>query len=266
MAASRRASAASRTRCGVTCWRSTTRVAGAVRERRVRRGHAHVRADGGSWPTATSPPRRRGRWPRTSARRDELHQVCSFALSRVPPAWPACSSRCCRPRSRAPKQFLGAPIADFGDACAPLHGHAINAFEPLLTRIDPKRIEAMVEASQGFAAAPPSRTAPTPEEETHDRHARTVSRRNRTGMRPATIAIDDFAKLDLRIGKVLPANSSKARTSCCASNSMPARSASGRSSPASAPATASRKSWSAATWCSSPTWRRARCASASPKA
>jgi methionyl-tRNA synthetase len=52
----------------------------------------------------------------------------------------------------------------------------------------------------------------------------------------------------------------------CASNWMRASSAGARFSPASAPATANRRRWWGARWCSSPTSRRARCASASAKA
>src|SRR6185503_3799552 len=81
------------------------------------------------------------------ARRVELHQVCSFALAGfrllaglLKPILPATVA--------AAEQFLAAPIAGFADARDALHGHTINAFEPLLARLDPKRVEAMVEASK----------------------------------------------------------------------------------------------------------------------
>jgi methionyl-tRNA synthetase len=74
----------------------------------------------------------------------------------------------------------------------------IGPFEPLLGRIDPKRIEAMVEASKESLAPAPA-AAPKPIKE---------SRKPMTEPVPpaadasATVSIDDFARLDLRIGKV----------------------------------------------------------------
>ncbi|HVC17393.1 MAG TPA: methionine--tRNA ligase [Rhodanobacter sp.] len=137
-----------------------------------------------------------------AANREELHQVCSFALAAfrllagwLKPMLPATVA--------AAEQFLAAPISDFDDARTQLNNHSINAFEPLLSRIDPKRIEAMVEASKesmGSAtdAAPAPikkpREASKPMSETTPAPASTET---------ATIGIDDFARLDLRIGKVI---------------------------------------------------------------
>ncbi|EQD38270.1 methionyl-tRNA synthetase, partial [mine drainage metagenome] len=44
------------------------------------------------------------------------------------------------------EEFLAKPIADFSVATTPLLGHRINAFTPLLGRIDRKQVEAMVAA------------------------------------------------------------------------------------------------------------------------
>lgn len=75
----------------------------------------------------------------------------------------------------------------------------IRPYEHLFTRIDPKQIDAMTEASkdtlQAPATAAPAKTetaAPKAAEPAKDAVAQ-----------PAFIGIDDFAKLDLRIGKVL---------------------------------------------------------------
>jgi methionyl-tRNA synthetase len=140
------------------------------------------------------------------ARRDELQQVCSFAISAfrllsglLKPILPTTVA--------AAEAFLGAPIGDFADARRELHGHTVNAFSPLFSRLDPKKIEAMVDASkesltpaeQAKANAPAtkkpfkSKEAAQPMTDTAPAAAETA----------ATISIDDFAKLDLRIGKVL---------------------------------------------------------------
>ncbi len=142
--------------------------------------------------------------------RDELHQVCSFALSAfrllagvLKPILPATVA--------AAEQFLAAPIADFDDARATLHNHAINAFEPLLGRIDPKRIEAMVEASKDSLGAPAE--APVADKKKKPMNDSTKPAATNPPSQPAKvgaspipnpghISIDDFAKLDLRIGKV----------------------------------------------------------------
>ncbi|WP_243050203.1 methionine--tRNA ligase [Dyella sp. RRB7] len=135
-------------------------------------------------------------------RRDELHQVCSFALAAfrllaglLKPVLPA--------TVEAAERFLAAPIAGFDDARAELHNHTINAFEPLLGRIDPKHVEAMVEASKDSLA--PAETKPAPRKSKES--SKTMSEASTSAPSAAVdgaaiIAIDDFAKLDLRIGKV----------------------------------------------------------------
>ncbi len=56
--------------------------------------------------------------------------------------------------------FLNAPVSGWNDLEAPLLAHRIAAYTPLFTRIDPKQIETMIEASkQTLAATAPA--APT---------------------------------------------------------------------------------------------------------
>ena len=142
------------------------------------------------------------------SRRLELHQVCSFAIAAfrllgglLKPILPATVA--------SAETFLAAPIIDFDDARAALHNHIIAPFEPLLGRIDPKRIEAMVEASKESLGAACRRSRAhrktQASEEAHDRHApapASTSAADATAT-AATIGIDDFARLDLRIGKVI---------------------------------------------------------------
>jgi len=94
--------------------------------------------------------------------------------------------------------FLAAPVQDWTDIARPLTAHTIAVYAPLFTRIDPKMIDAMTDASKDTlaAAAPaapakPAKPAPAP----------AAAPAATDG--PAYIGIDDFAKLDLRIGKVL---------------------------------------------------------------
>ncbi|WP_449428170.1 methionine--tRNA ligase subunit beta [Rhodanobacter umsongensis] len=136
------------------------------------------------------------------AQRDALHQVCSFALAAfrllaglLKPVMPATVA--------AAEQFLAAPIASFDDARRELHGHTVNAFEPLLARIDPKRIEAMVEASKESLGAAPEAPTPSKKKAMHNDTSPAAPSPESRVPSPATISIDDFAKLDLRVGKVV---------------------------------------------------------------
>src|SRR3546814_5167782 len=66
-----------------------------------------------------------------------LFRVLASALAPVLPAM-----------ARDIEQFLDAPLAAWGDVDAPLLDHAIRPYSPLYTRIDPKQIAAMTEASK----------------------------------------------------------------------------------------------------------------------
>ncbi|MCD9030960.1 methionine--tRNA ligase [Luteimonas sp. Y-2-2-4F] len=97
------------------------------------------------------------------------------------------------PRTAAGAEaFLDAPVQGWQDLDAPLAGHAIRAYVPLFTRIDPKLIDAMTEASKDTLAAPPAAAK-----------AAAPANPGSPIPNPAHIGIDDFARLDLRIGKVL---------------------------------------------------------------
>ena len=87
--------------------------------------------------------------------------------------------------------FLDAPVAHWNDLQQPLTGRRINTYTPLFTRIDPKQIDSMIEASKDSLApvdAPTPAAATTPTAKPADP--------------PAPIEIGDFAKLDLRIATV----------------------------------------------------------------
>ncbi len=76
------------------------------------------------------------------------------------------------------REFLGEDAWHWRDAGQPLLGTSINPFKPLLTRVDPRQVERMVEQSK--------ESTPVAEPDEKD----------------DTISIDDFMKVDLRIARV----------------------------------------------------------------
>ena len=95
--------------------------------------------------------------------------------------------------------FLASPVTQWNDLDAPLLDHVIQTYTPLFTRIDPKQIDAMTEASkdslQPAAPATPAKTDTTAPKAAEPAKAEAP--------KSEYIGIEDFAKLDLRIGKVL---------------------------------------------------------------
>ena len=95
--------------------------------------------------------------------------------------------------------FLDAPIAHWNDLRKPLLGRRINEYVPLFTRIDPRNIEAMTDASRE-SLQPTGTGVPAPAAVAE---SKPVAASASSEAQSATIGIDDFAKLDLRIGTVL---------------------------------------------------------------
>ena len=142
---------------------------------------------------------------RDGGRRQELQQVCTFALSAfrllaglLKPIVPATVA--------AAERFLAAPIADFADARHELLGHTIRTFEPLLARVDPKHIAAMIEASKESLSATSARATTALQKSgnnsMNEASTRTPPVADGIASIAGEISIDDFARLDLRIGKV----------------------------------------------------------------
>ena len=120
-------------------------------------------------------------------RHDEVWQICTQGLNLfralvvfLKPVLPATASNA--------EAFLNLPPLQWRDAAEPLLGHQINRYTPLLTRIEDKQIEAMIEDSKATAPAATDVTTPAADE---------------SGC--AEITIDDFAKVDLRIAKIVTA-------------------------------------------------------------
>jgi methionyl-tRNA synthetase len=91
--------------------------------------------------------------------------------------------------------FLQVEALTWDRLATPLTGHVIGKFTPLMTRVDPKQIEAMLEHSkEDLAAQAPAKSAKPATESplAKDPIAETIQ-------------YDDFAKLDLRIARIAKA-------------------------------------------------------------
>ena len=102
--------------------------------------------------------------------------------------------------SQRAEGFLRAPVAGWQDLAQPLLAHRIDAYVPLFTRIDPKQIDQMTEASKDTMAP----IAPPAAAKTEAKKPEAPKSESPTAAAGAThIGIDDFARLDLRVAKVL---------------------------------------------------------------
>lgn len=83
-----------------------------------------------------------------------------------------------------------------------LAGRTLQSYEPLFIRIDPKHIQAMTDASKDTYSASADTASAAPAAK-RDAGPQSAPAENAPEPASAYIGIDDFAKLDLRIGKVL---------------------------------------------------------------
>ncbi len=94
------------------------------------------------------------------------------------------------------EEFLNVPELSWNDREKPLLNHTLREFQPLITRIDPKQIEALkMSAKEDIEKT--ITAIETPAVATTTNQAETS----------AHINIDDFGKIDLRIAKILEADS-----------------------------------------------------------
>jgi len=133
----------------------------------------------------------------------QLHTVCTLALNYfrllsvyLAPIVPATATRALALFNETPTRFDA--------ATQPLLGTAINEFSALAARIDTKKVEAMIEASKESLQSGAAAAAP----EAKQKSAKAAAPTAPANDKPATstdgfISIEDFAKLDLRIGKVV---------------------------------------------------------------
>ncbi|HNV88515.1 MAG TPA: methionine--tRNA ligase [Methylotenera sp.] len=128
-----------------------------------------------------------------------LQQVCSDALEMfrlltlyLKPVLPKLADQIEQFLNIAPLNWLAV------SASLPVQ-HQIQSYEHLITRIDPKQVEAMVEANKESLQA-------SPQPHSEQRHA--VHQQNEVkadAVEAEYISIDDFTKVDLRIAKIVSA-------------------------------------------------------------
>jgi len=131
------------------------------------------------------------------ARDAELHQICSDALEMfriltiyLSPVLPKIAQEI--------EAFLNVPTLTWANVQKGLNdSHSIQAYNHLITRVDPKQIEAMVEANKESLKA----ATPVPVEKTEKK----VESKPAAVEEGAYISIEDFTKVDLRIAKIVNA-------------------------------------------------------------
>ncbi len=95
------------------------------------------------------------------------------------------------------ESFLNITPLTWQDRKTPLLAHTINAYQPLIQRIDPKQVSDMLEKGKDSMNQPESTTTTVVTEQST----------NQPAIDPiaAEITYDDFAKIDLRIAKIVNA-------------------------------------------------------------
>lgn len=118
----------------------------------------------------------------------EVHGVCTQAINLfrvlvmlLKPVLPELAKKA--------EEFLGGNELCWEDVQRPLLGSKVNNYEVLATRIDAGAVKALITANQAPASPEPSQSKSAPIASTA----------------PGEASIDDFAKLDLRIAKILHA-------------------------------------------------------------
>ena len=136
------------------------------------------------------------------ARRDELHVVLSTGINLFRAI--ACALKPILPTLVTQAEgFLALPSTGFErftQIAKHLGDHSIHSYQPLATRVDAKQIATMIEASKDSLAAA---TAPVDASSSPTKSIAAEAAPTKSDTQSAIISMDDFAKLDLRIGKVL---------------------------------------------------------------
>ncbi len=107
--------------------------------------------------------------------------------------------------------FLGKPFSHWDEIEHPLLGSALATYVPLATRLDPQVVAQLIEADTTAAAAPVSpppasvQSQPKSTPPVNTAAPPTPASAPASAPAPAEITIDELAKIDLRIGRVIAA-------------------------------------------------------------
>ena len=123
----------------------------------------------------------------------ELHEVVSVSLNLfralmtyLAPVVPVMADKAA--------DFLNIDSWQWDQLDTPLRNHTIRPFKPLMTRVEQDKINAMIEASKATLA----------QQTAHDKESEQDSENDYEPLLPE-ITIDDFAKVDLRVAKIINA-------------------------------------------------------------
>ncbi len=151
---------------------------------------------------------------KSSERQAELHAVCSVGLNLfrlltlyLKPVLPSVAAEA--------EAFLGVPPLRWQDVQALLPpGHKVNPYRHLMTRIETKQVQALLDGDDPPSAARARSRGPQAVQ-TAGKEAKSASPSSpppppgegsaASAAKPPTIGIDDFAKLDLRVAKIVAA-------------------------------------------------------------
>ncbi len=126
---------------------------------------------------------------------DQLRDVCTVALNLfrqlsiyLAPVLPRLADQCV--------ELLGDPIVDWQQSQSPLLGKPVNAFKRMMDRVQIEDLQKMIEDSRLEAAETTTAPAPVWNDSDQPLKAEPLA---------AEISIDDFAKVDLRIARIIAA-------------------------------------------------------------
>ncbi len=138
------------------------------------------------------------------ARRAELHVVLSTGINLFRAL--ACALKPILPATVARAEHflaLDGGFRSFDDISKHLSDRDVRPYAALTTRVDPKQLAAMVEASKESLGNEAGKCAPATASVTAPVSAKPTPPAASDAAAATTISIDDFTRLDLRIGKVL---------------------------------------------------------------
>ncbi len=142
-------------------------------------------------------------------REQEVHNVCSMGLNLfrqlmvyLSPVLPVMAEKTC--------DFLNIAPLQWQDSQSPLSEHQIKKFKPLMMRVEEEKIQAVIDASKEERKETQAKTAKQTSAKPDSEKSTLIVSESDPSHRLAdpisdTISFDDFAKIDLRIARIIKA-------------------------------------------------------------